>query len=226
MKIKKIIFPFKSDHKRLQLRWWHRLLVVLYLLIIFFIILTSIYLGLTQKDIWKGQRVNLTSKVLISLNDFTTRQEISAINTTPLFIEKYPNIGCLKDHKAIEELSSYEVQREVFCNRDISSNVEEISYEITKNSVALLQYKGKEDQLVRHINELLSNDTEKKYCLVPKNFECSADAIVAYKNNILFYVIGLAILAIGVYLTSLLLQFLYFRGFIYIIYGNLKDKEK
>jgi|GEM_PF-3542563 len=211
MKIKNIIFPLSKHNEFLSEKWWHRLFVVFYfvgiasfLVIAFFISVSSI-----------GEHsFNITVKN--NLRDFSKQNNSSIANTVPLFLEQSDKIGCLENNN-VKYVSTYTLENETFCSADIPSHLDEAANKIIGNGT--LSVEQRRDAL----SQMLAKDTEKRYCfvpIVPNSLDCSSDKVIAYNRNTIFYLQAIIYTLIASYIFSLILQVIYFKGLIYIIYGR------
>lgn len=229
MKIKKALFPFSDHRDSLKAKWWHRLFVVVFAFLIFIGTL-SVIAGTIAGGGVGYYKIN--SKILSNLNEFTAKQDTSISDTVSLFTEQYSQIGCLEDSGKISYVSSYTLENKAYCSADLSAHLPSVADRIIReqNPSAVYntsQYQSDKNGLIQALNQRLSEDTEKRYCFVNKDIVCSSSSnIVAYKPNILFYLQGLIISAVGLYLFSLFAQLLYFKGLIYIIYGNRRGNHE
>jgi hypothetical protein len=207
--IKKIFFPFANNKTFLSEKWWHRFFVIIYIIIlcIFSIATVLISLGMVKEEIFNTNIKN-------NLRDFTKNSDKSVANAVPLFLEQGNKIGCLENSK-ISYISTYTLETKVFCNADIPGHLDEAS-----RFYANLITGSSTGELKNALSEVLSKDTEKRYCFMHKDLDCSSDKVISYSRNAIYYaqVIGYSLIA--VYFFSLILQVLYFKGLIYIIYGK------
>jgi len=208
-------FFFKKTHIDLKNKWWHRLFVVI--LVLFIILLFVFSLALYYEVIPHNKsNVNITN----NLREFTKNSSKSVANTIPMFVVD-SRIGCLKNDNSIEYLSAYALQTSV-CSSDLRGNINEVAeIIIEKNS-----FKETQKQIIiDDLNKKLDKDIETRYCFIHSDVSCdSSDRIISYKNGVLFYLEVLLASIFSVYFIALFLQLVYFKGFIYIIYGKKNDK--
>jgi hypothetical protein len=214
MNIKNILFPFNHSNEHLKEKWWHRLFVVAF--VIFVLLGLAVSIGVIGEEL--GSR-NFNSTVQTNLKDFTAAQDKSVSDATSLFLNKYSQIGCLEDSGKISYVSTYELKNQALCSADLSAHLSDVADKIISSENISANYKN---ELIGKLSQTLQEDTEKRYCFVPKNICASSGNIVAYKHGAIFY-LQIAIYALVItYLLSLFLQLMYFKGLIYIIYGKKK----
>jgi hypothetical protein len=229
MNIKRILFPFSDYKASMETKWWHRLFVVTFALLIFSGALIALPIGFIIADEGIGS-YKINSKIFTTLNDFTAKQDTSISDTVSLFTKEYSKIGCLQENGKINRLHAFTLERGAFCSADVRANLSSIADQMIEtegfyHGLSLTQQQIRKDNFIEGLERILSMDTEKRYCFVHHDvLECSSHNVVAYKHNIFFYAGWLAVSLVALYLFSLFLQFLYFKGLLYIIYGKLENK--
>jgi hypothetical protein len=211
MNIKKVFFPFGKKYSYLSEKWWHRFFVVIFAVSVVLFFISSIfssYLGIPEK------KFNIS--IQYNLRDFTKTSAKDVVNTIPAFNLMDYKIGCLKD-SSINYVSTYDLNNSV-CSSDLRGNIDKVADIFMKNNY---QFADKtKSQMVQMIAEALEKDTEYRYCFLNQSIGCMSDKIITYKKNFIFYAEVLIASVLATYLYSLILQFVYFRGLIYIIYGK------
>lgn len=155
-------------------------------------------------------------KIKNNLRDFSKNSDVSITNTVPAFLNQHGKFGCLQNNK-IEYISTYILENKSICNADIKLNLDETAKTI--NSMA--EYKlTPVEEVKKSILEKLYENNEKRYCFIHKDISCSSDKIVNYRLNSFYYLQTATYSLLSTYLFSLLVQIIYFKGFIYIIYGK------
>lgn len=212
MNIFKIMFPFEG-HRSLSNKWWHRLSVVLFFLIsaISLIFLVTLFLSSFPEN-----KFNINIKY--SLEDFTKDSPKSTVNTIPSFIELEHRIGCLENDDSIRRISLYELEKNV-CSSDLEGNLKEVADILYLDNHEF----GSVINLQNMLANMLDEDMGKRNCFIRTDFECNSGEIVSYERNIIFYLESFLIPIVIVYILGLVLQIIYFKALIYIIYGKLKN---
>lgn len=211
MKISRsILFPFAKQYRFLMEKWWHRLFVVVYVVIIVGLIVVS-FLGVLVSIEESDATYNISVKN--NLRDFSKNSDKNIANTVPLFLKQTGSVGCLEDNK-IGYVSTYVLEDETFCSADISAHLDEAAEKIIGNGTLTV------DKRRELLSGALVKDTEKRYCFIPKDINCSSDKVVSYNQSILYYLQVIIFPIIITYLFSLFFQVTYFKGLIYIIYGR------
>ena len=216
MKIKQFTFPFTKHHSFLMNKWWHRFFVVAYVIITLGFLIGSYFISLESI----GEKAfNITIKN--NLRDFSKNSDKSITNTVPLFLEQGGKIGCFENNK-MAYVSTYGLENETFCSADISAHLDEAAGKIIGDG-SLTFEKRKE-----LLSEALTNDTEKRYCFIRKEgVDCLSNNIISYERNFIYYLQAIVYSLIATYIFSIILQIVYFKGLIFIIYGkNIEENKK
>ncbi len=210
MKIKKAVFPFSGTYPLLGEKWWHRFFVVAYVITILATLGIAVALSIEGIE-EKHYNINIKN----NLRDFSKNSDKSVSNTVPLFLEQGGNVGCLEDNR-INYVSVYTLEKKTFCSADILSHLDQAAEKFNGNDSLTTEKRG--DALL----DIISKDSEKRYCFISNEINCSSDKVVLYNKNAVYYLQVVAYSLISVYLVSLFLQILYYKGFIYIVYGKNK----
>jgi len=210
MKIKKVAFPFSGTHPLLGEKWWHRFFIVAY------VITTLATLGIAVALSIEGvEEKPYNINVKNNLRDFSKNSDTSVSNTVPLFLEQGGNIGCLEDNR-IKYVSVYTLEKKTFCSADIPSRLDDVSQKFIGNDSSTVERRKE------LLSEMISKDSEKRYCFISNEIDCSSDKVVSYNKNAVYYLQVIIYSLVSVYLVSIFLQILYYKGFIYIVYGKNK----
>lgn len=210
MNIKSIFFPFAKKYSFLEKNWWHRLFIVIYLLVISIFFLLSFVI--VSENI--SEKVYNTT-VKDNLRNFSKNSEKDITNTVPIFLKYGAKVGCLENDK-ITQISNYFLDENSFCSPDIPNRIDDASKKLSKNASLSI-----EDTKVALLS-VVAKDTEVRYCFLNKNLNCSSDKIVSYNKSFIYYLEILLYPLLLTYLTSLLVQILYFKGLMYVIFGKIK----
>lgn len=210
MNIKKIALPFSEAYSFLGEKWWHRFFVVVYVIVI--LVTFGIAAALSIEGIEeKPYNINIKN----NLRDFSKNSDTSVSNTVPLFLKQGGSVGCLEDNR-IKYVSAYALEEKTFCSADIPSRLDDVSQKFIGNDSSTVERRKE------LLSEMISKDSEKRYCFISNEIDCSSDKVVSYSKNTVYYLQVIAYSLISVYLVSLFLQVLYYKGFIYIVYGKNK----
>ncbi len=191
--------------------WWHRLLKVLFLLatltLAFFVFL------LAYSD--SPALTSGNTDVVLTLKNYTKNSKSSG-NVVPEFIKTDGQLGCLNSDGSVSFVSSYELEKKVFCNAQLLSKAPAVASFFNEEVSAmkdLLEKTGDSDSV----------------CLMRKSIECDTTAqIIKYKTNQKFvlhkvyYGLATAAWVTGVWVAIILL--LYYKGAIYIVFGGHKNR--
>lgn len=210
------LLNFKKSYAHLEDKWWHRMFKIVF---IFTTVLFVVFVfAVVFSDLPEN---NFNTSIDGNLREFTKNSSKNIDNTIISFIEQ-GKVGCLNNSK-IEYLSSYDLKKDGICNADISGNIDKVS-QIVLNSQS---YKDLTREKVKDgLLKVLSEDKELRFCFIPNSVSCSSDNIVTYHKNIVFYAEVVLITLLFAILWYLLIMFVYYKGFIYIIYGKKKmDKQ-
>jgi hypothetical protein len=208
---KNFLFGFRRDLK-LNNKWWHRLAQVIFTitLVIFFVLSTLSFQSLLPDKSWN-------TDVLFSIDDYATFSlEDNAVSA---FMDSEGKLGC-KGNEGIEYLSTYTLKKKAVCNTDLVENIDTVISELQKLdlmpdvSAATLR-----DPLLERIDEIGANN-----CLIHTDVDCSAFDIVKYEYNHYRYLSIIVLGGLTSIILSLLLLNIYYRGFVYIIFGKKKRK--
>ena len=208
MKIKNLIFPFTKHYSFLTEKWWHRFFTVAYAVAVCGFLIAAVFVSLEGV----GEKTFNTT-IKNTLRDFSKNSDKSIANTVPSFLEQGGKIGCFENNK-IGYISTYTLENETFCSADISSHLDEATQKIIGGG-SLTVERRKE-----LLSEMLTKDTEKRYCFMPNVLNCSSDKVISYNRNVIYYLQVIIYSLFTTYLFSLFLQVLYFKGLIYIVYGK------
>ncbi|MFA5355583.1 MAG: hypothetical protein WC302_02565 [Candidatus Paceibacterota bacterium] len=152
------------------------------------------------------------------MEDFTKDSPKSTVNTIPSFIELEHRIGCLENDDSIRRISLYELEKNV-CSSDLEGNLKEVADILYLDNHEF----GSVINLQNMLANMLDEDMGKRNCFIRTDFECNSGEIVSYERNIIFYLESFLIPIVIVYILGLVLQIIYFKALIYIIYGKLKN---
>ncbi len=200
-----------SLQEELQKKWWHRLFVVIFfILIILFSTVYFLFGGISIPE----NTFNVDIKY--NLQEFTKTSSQDVANTIPAFNILNYKIGCLQDNKEIKYVSDYDLEKSI-CSPDLKGNIEEVAELILANNFYITFSK---EQVVSLINEKLNESTKARYCLIYKDIDCTSDKIIAYERNIVYYLESFLTFCASLGLFILILRVIYFKAFIYIIYGK------
>lgn len=234
MKIKKVIFPFSGSYSLLEEKWWHRFFIVAYVITTLATLGIAVALSIEGVE-EKPYNINIKN----NLRDFSKNSDTSVSNTVPLFLEQGGNIGCLEDNR-IKYVAVDTLEKKTFCSADILTHIDQASRKVlTSGSLNSESKRIITDEEFNNLNggpgkvlsgeernnlllDVISRDSEKRYCFVSADIDCSSDRIVSYSKNIVYYLQVIAYSLVTVYLVSVFLQVLYYKGFIYIVYGKNK----
>jgi len=213
MKIKNFMFPFSRRYSFLSEKWWHRLSVVFYYIAVISFLILAIFISLSSIS---ERSFNISVKN--NLRDFSRESNTSIANTVPSFLAQNNKIGCLENNN-VKFVSTYTLENETFCSSDISSHLDEVANKIIGNGT--LTVEQRRDAL----SQMLAKDTEKRYCFMPISLNCSSDKVIAYDRNAIYYLQAIIYTLVATYIFFLVLQIIYFKGLIYIIYGTKVDSK-
>jgi hypothetical protein len=214
--VKKAFLLLSEEREVLNDKWWHRLFIVLFnLCVVFFFIICNFTATLLITE----YSFNINTKN--SLRSFSENSDKSVVNTTYYFLEQGDKFGCIEEDGRIIPLSIYTIRNEALCSSDISVNIEEVAKEVSDKWKDRMQ-KYSIQEIKGFITEVLNEDKEKRYCFIGKNLDCSSDNIIYYKRSYVYYLQIAAYSLVSTYFFSLFLQFVYFKGLIYVIYGRKK----
>lgn len=212
MKIKKILFPFNKNHSFLSEKWWHRFFVVLFAVLVAFFFIGAV---ITAYQFIPEKKFNIS--IQYNLKDFTKTSARDVADTIPAFNLLNYEIGCLNGND-INYVSTYGLDKSV-CSSDLKGNIDKVADLLMQKNYS---YKGTKDQAIASLKIMLDKDLEQRYCFVSKDLNCTSDKIITYKKGYIFYAEVFLISVLLSYLCSLILQLMYFKGLIYIIYGKKK----
>jgi hypothetical protein len=160
---------------------------------------------------------NFNISIKYNLQEFTKNSSRDIANTIPAFNLLDYKIGCLNGSN-IDYVSDYALKKSI-CSSDVRSNIKEITeFMLLDSEQAYSDYN--KQTLEKAVIEKIDESNEKRNCFIHKDVKCASDKIVAYKKNIIFYLEQILISIFFILLFVLILQVVYFKGFIYIIYGN------
>lgn len=216
-KIKNIVFPYREG---LENKWWHRLIKVFF---VFLLVIVSVIVYICFLD---GNKVSKNDiDIINNLRQFTKEDSKNLDNTIPYFLKQNGELGCLEGDE-IKYVSEYYLEEKSLCNKDIIGNFDKVIVAINKQEN--LNYT--QDQIEEFKNKtfeenesLVSKGEEKRYCFI-KDVECASNNIIKYKKNVFYYCEPLVYVLPIIFVFYILCVNLYYRVFIYIIYGN-KNKN-
>lgn len=231
MKIKQVILPFSGNYSFLGEKWWHRFFIVAYVITILGALGVAVLVSIDSIE-ERPYNINIKN----NLRDFSKNSDKSVSNTVPLFLGQSGDIGCLEGSR-INYVSTYTLENKTFCSADILSHLDQASKKVLTSGSLTSEPKRfitdeeydklggqvkvlSEDDRSSLLLDVISRDSEKRYCFVSNEIDCSSDKIVSYNKNIVYYLQVIVYSLISVYLASLFLQVLYYKGFIYIVYGK------
>lgn len=209
------IFPkFIKINIDLESKWWHRVFVILFfilmmLFLVFYFLLGGIPIPETSFNI----------DIKYNLREFTRTSSQDVINTIPAFNLLNYKIGCLKDNKEIDYVSNYNLKKSA-CSSNLRGNIEQVAETLIANNPSITSTK---EGMINYLNEKLDEDVETRYCFIHNDVGCNSDKIITYERNIIYSLESFIAFFASVYLFALILQVIYFRGLIYIIYGKKKS---
>ena len=206
------LFFFKRTDINLQEKWWHRFFVVLFT--IFLISFFLVFLLIMSEAI---PEKSFNVDIKYNLREFTKTSSKDIANTVPAFNLLNYKVGCFEDDKI--KYVSYSALNETVCSSDLRSNIDKVAEIFLQNNPLI---KDTKENAIKEMTKILDEDTETRYCFVSKNANCTSDKIITYKRNPIFYLEVFLASLFSTYLVALILQFVYFKGFIYIIYGKKK----
>lgn len=222
MKMKNPFSLLAEERKDIQNKWWHRLAIVFYVLTLASIFVLSFLMSLIT-EIFSVQKTTKNIGIIANLNQFTQTSSSTIDNTIPFFLQKEGDLGCIKDNQTIVYLSSYTLENKSFCNADIKGNIDVAAEALSKI------YSGTKNEAKSFISALLDEESkgdEKRYCFMSKDLNCNSYSTIKYKVNLYYYLALFGyplLLATGIIFgLSLLLQLVYYKALIYIIYGKNK----
>lgn len=212
----------RRDKHNLQGRWWHRFFIVLYATLMLFCTIATAAI-ISESGISK----TTSNSNYTTLKDYTKNHPESRNATIP-FLRLGGEVGCVNDGK-ISYISTYSyntvlkksfdsLAEATFCNANLKNNVENAISFYTNLSSSYDEI-GARKVITDGVDDIDGNG-DPRYCFVPKDLKCSSSDIVKYSPNTAFYLQTIALTLVIVYVIGLLLQFLYYFGFIYIVFGN------
>jgi hypothetical protein len=213
MKIISKLFFLKRTDVNLENKWWHRLFVVLFVIfVVIFFLGSLILLNISIPE----NKFNVDIKY--NLREFSKNSSKDIANTVPAFNLLNYEVGCLKNDNSIKHFSNFALEKSI-CSSDIRRNIDKISEIFLQKHPSINDSK---EQAIYSLTRVLDEDTESRYCFINNDIGCSSDKIIAYQKSPVFYLEVFLISVFLTYLNILFLQLIYFKGFIYIIYGKKK----
>ncbi len=211
MKIFSKLSFFRRTDINLGERPWHRVFIVSFVfsIIIFFLFSLLIAFNHTPENTFN---VNIK----YNLQDFTRASSKDMANTIPAFRPIDYKVGCLNGNK-IESVSIISLERSV-CSPDLRGNIDKVAEIFIQENY--LNASAKE-QMVNDMTKFLDEDTNAGNCFL-NGVNCVPDKIITYKRNAIFYLEVCFFALLATYLMVFILQFLYFKVFLFIIYGKNK----
>jgi len=206
------LFFFKRTDVNLENKWWHRFFVVIFFIFVVAFFGLSLFIA--------GSLIPETDfnvDIKYNLREFTKTSSKDVVNTIPAFNLLNYKIGCLEDGK-IGYISTYYLEKSI-CSSDLRGNIDKVAEIFLKNNPLI---KDTKEQAISGLTKVLDTDTETRYCFIQNEVGCSSDKIVTYKRNIIYHLEFFLAPLVSTYLFILILRFIYFKGFIYIIYGKKK----
>ena len=213
----KILSIFSSSKEGLENKWWHRLIKVLFVFSLIAVFAFSFVCSLQYIDISKN-KINIVN----NLREFTKNDNQQLDNTIPSFLEQNGELGCLNGD-TINYISSYDLENNCYCNKDMINNIDKAIAVIAKvqNSYFSISEveKFKNDRIAER-DAFLQKGEEIRYCNINKSIECTSNNIIKYNKNIFYYGEAFIYSILVTALFYLIFIILYYKVFIYIIYGN------
>lgn len=197
----------------LETKWWHRFFVVLFIILVIVIFFSSL---LMTSEVIPETIYNVN--IQYNLRDFTKNSSPEIIDTIPAFISLNYKIGCL-DGNRIDYFWISDLNK-CICSSDLRGNIDNIALLVSQKNV---EYSNvSKSKMIAALTDTLNKEAETRYCFIVNSVKCSSDKIVAYRRNIIFYLEMFFASLILTYMVGLFVQFVYFKGLIFIIYGNKK----
>lgn len=225
MKIRKILFrlfiPFSRHADVLNHKWWHRLFKVTYILSLILVLSLACLFFIANKSIENLSYEEV--KIFMKLDDFMKQQESTNQNHVSMFVSSYDNLGCTLDGE-ISVLSYYQkesLDNVVFCNPHLKLNIEDLAKWIFSNSLELINKDYESNKTYNDSIDILRKKIGDSHlvCFEWENDICGFENVISYQYTPLFYLKRVLYSVFTTYIVGIFLQFLYFKGFIYIIYG-------
>lgn len=227
-KFKSVLSWLFRDSLQLQKHWWHRLVKVIFLSVFFLVSIASYIAVISAPDRALMREHNITIKN--SLYDFTANYTGGdSENTIPKFFEQEGEVGVLVNKK-IEYISSYTLGNS-FCVKTPEKYKEAIVrlyYDDYKKGLSYGQTPAPLEGFSKLAQEKLFEDSTRKCFLYGlkdedlKKIENLSKNIVNYKPNFIFYVEATIAIPIICILWFIFFALIYYRLFLYVIYGNKK----
>ena len=219
--IKKILFPFVTRTNKLQNKWWHRLAIVLSVVALSFSFFCSLAITTLTGDSFLNHSFTFKH---YNLESFTHKFEENE-NTIPYFLENEGNLGCLKNNR-IEKCDYAEygyLKNNSYCNPSLSTDSfeEAFLWEQSQLKQLKVQFPGGDEAEKRTFKNFVENGPSRN-CLISKKLDCLSSGLVKYEPNLYFFLEAILVSLVSTYLLSLLLQFIYYYGVVYVIFGNKK----
>lgn len=207
--------PYFYRNNNLKNKWWHRLFVTIYTLILVIIFLISLFIftsiGIVPPTTWN---TNYTT-----LKTFMNSQTENSGNAIPSFLNLPGAIGCIAENQHIEYV--YEPNlRASYCRFNLVSHIDDAA-SYFHNDFYLNEDIENIKQKLLSLDKPTSGDNS--YCFISKDANChQIGSIVKYKKNAIYYLLAIFWSIITIFIVSFFLQLIYYKGFIFIIYGNSK----
>ncbi len=206
---------FRPD-LNLTSRWWHRLLKVV------FVVTTTFLIIVTPIGLYHGIELKPSNtKIIYSIEDFT-RKSYKTGNVVPDFLALNGEFGCLN---VLEDeytwLYEYKLKEQSYCNRNLENSLD------TALPLVSSDYKKESEKMKTTIKESILNLVHEKnrVCLIheDKRDKCAYENIVKYERSNAFF-LHVALFSILIWFCWITLCLvLYFKGFLYIIFGRKKE---
>ncbi len=198
--------------ENLNSKWWHRFFKVLFVVVIIATLGISYFVASSSIE-----NTFENTDITITLTDYT-KNHPELVNTVPSFLEKNGTLACKNDAtRGYDYLSDFSLKNYAVCNNDITTNIDKV-FTVLQSLDPAVKNTAKDSILQSHIQ-----NSKDSYCLGNKKyFSCGSTHVVKYIKNYIFYweAVGYAVLT--TIIVSLVLLLVYFKGFIYIIYGKKK----
>lgn len=211
MIVKRLAFPLAEDRAVLQEKWWHRLCVVIFVVCLSFFLVISTYL---TSEFTTERSITIKD----DLRNFSTNSDKSIPNTIPFFLKLGGKLGCLEDRGEVMALSSYDLEKTSYCSADLFGHAEGLTKAMQDEEERIKKSRPMEG-LKKDIYYMMLNIDE-TYCFISEDVGCESANIIMYHINVFYYMKIVFYPLVATYIFSLFLQFVYFKGLIYIIYGR------
>jgi hypothetical protein len=214
MKIYSLYNRFVGIRKDLDLqkKWWHRLLKVIFITFLGLLLPFSYYVSMNS--VYENS-TNIS--VITNLRDYTKTS--SEDNSIQGFLSVRGSTACLNGNE-LHYFSEYILSSEGVCNIDMTANIDKVVG--VMRSQQRFQKFNTEEIRSTVLNEL-QNGKERRYCYMPVSLDCESKNVVKYYRNYIYYLKPVLLSFLATSSAALLMQILYYRGLIYVIFGSKKD---